>query len=63
MNWISVAGEMPEREKMVLVYASQATRFAIREGLDWWDPYRHAYLNADGVTHWMPLPSPPEPQD
>ena len=54
--WISVTERLPEEYNRVLVY-SKATRMG--RGID--------FINSDGnwfstqkVSHWMPLPQPPE---
>ena len=66
-NWISVKDKMPDNNKMlnVLVTNGRDTHVAIR----WFtnvDPLKTDWsysdccgCSADGVTHWMPLPSPP----
>ena len=62
MQWISVEDRLPERNKTVLVHVV---------GSDWDEP--DSYISTDkllpeglwaiyhlSVTHWMPLPEPPE---
>ena len=64
-RWFSVEERLPECNTDILVFA--------REGKNWW--YGVAYLDTvgrwarngggtvSGVTHWMPLPEPPEEDD
>lgn len=59
-QWISVEDRLPEEDSVVLVF----------DGLYVWIAYRNHVLgtwNVEGdsvraVTHWMPLPEPPEVQ-
>ena len=68
-GWISVKDKMPEVEQTVLCYLKDGTYNVLT--LSWsgtWDRVegsgiRHWYGH-DCVTHWHPLPAPPEvPQD
>lgn len=61
-NWISVKDRLPEVRLIVLAYAAPTNdiSFAFRgrgsgNFIDYSSGY---YLNT--VTHWMPLPNPPE---
>ena len=57
-NWISVEERMPHYGERVLITEGHAVFEAslsishkwVRCGIGW----------AEGVTHWMPLPEPPE---
>jgi hypothetical protein len=58
-KWISVKDRLPNEDENVLTYSSNPfyETFYINRliGKDEW-----LY---DGVTHWMPLPEPPESED
>jgi len=72
-GWIDVNEELPERDKVVLVYHPE---YGICLGKDvgylpgsvnWWAnwiivPFRGAAhkFKSDGITHWMPLPDLPD---
>lgn len=57
-EWISVTDDVPNDSDFVLI----ATRSGcvgegyLEDGTWWWISGVKAYV---GVTHWMPLPSPP----
>lgn len=61
MEWISVKDEMPNVDQRVLVYQ--------KDGVHGGHPIDIEYLLSDGfwrdqgfwsgITHWMPLPKPP----
>ena len=71
MTWISVDERLPEKNASVLVFCGSDKRpsdqrvFCVAQ---WWDTYVkalwHESLTGErmihGVTHWMPLPEPPE---
>ena len=65
MEWISVKDRLPEKEKEVLVYwtnTSQCKRhyeIIYYTGDHWFclDDKVRPWIK---VTHWMPLPEPPE---
>jgi hypothetical protein len=62
MTWIKCAERMPEDGVYVLIDigCDDPPRCAIakyRDGL-WWE--MDGYSRISGVTHWQPLPSPPE---
>ena len=61
-RWISVEERLPDHEHEVLVYTDRyggRTEFAyyVRH-LEAW--YQNCCLLIPNVTHWMPLPEPPE---
>ena len=61
-RWIPVAERLPESEKCVLVYSKDG---GVAEGkynarFNEWVQFRWNVTNLRNVTHWMPLPEPPE---
>lgn len=66
MNWISVKDRLPEDEEAVLVYYrfDDESKMSFYGILTYYvyDPYPHWQHESTGlkVTHWMPLPEPPE---
>lgn len=58
-RWISVEEELPEDDSVVLVASVNDLSIGIAEhyGCGIFGDYNDTY---DVVTHWMPLPEPPE---
>lgn len=61
-EWISVTDRMPERFVPVIVCRERAKgEYVVEQGCkdvgDWWKVYGTRTKN---VTHWMPLPEPPD---
>jgi len=58
MKWIKCSERMPENEQTVLVWHGH---YEYQEILEWtgkqWSPL---YYSPYRITHWMPLPDPPE---
>ena len=59
-EWISVDDRLPEPWKQVLIYSRHDfCESALYIGVPgkWRVTWNHEMLEADSVTHWMPLPS------
>ena len=62
-EWISVKDRLPEAWKQVLIYSQHDfCESAVYIGVPgkWRVTWNHEMLDADSVTHWMPLPQPPK---
>ena len=62
-EWISVKDRLPEPWKQVLIYSRHdfcESAFYIGVLGKWRVTWNHEMLDADSVTHWMPLPEPPK---
>jgi len=63
-EWISVETEMPEEKLMVLIVAIKIgpnKDYTTDMYCSWFDGCRFPRWPHDAdVTHWMPLPSPPD---
>ena len=62
-RWISVEERMPENEVSVIAFCTEDNHawYAFRRGGLWWRPGDRVSIKIFGtVTHWMPLPEPPE---
>ena len=56
MEWIPVTERLPDGWEPVLVFRRQCKAVEI----DFYRPVRHQWHNFADVTHWMPMPEPPE---
>lgn len=58
-KWINVKDELPEEEMFVIMYS--LNKYGVRPGSlcdgKWLDVFDNS---AGDVTHWMPMPGPPE---
>ena len=62
-EWISVKDRLPEPWKQVLIYSRHdfcESAFYIGVLGKWRVTWNHDMLDADSVTHWMPLPEMPK---
>ena len=60
-EWISVDDKLPEPWKQVLIYSRHDfCESALYIGVPgkWRVTWNHEILEADSVTHWMPIPRP-----
>ena len=62
-DWISVDDRLPKNRKAVLAWVPinqchYLVNFEWPEWTSWQGDYR--YWWCDEITHWMPLPEPPE---
>ena len=69
MKWISVKDRMPDHNNEVLVYAPELDIIGPElignyfDDDETWTAYDFHETNMNAkVTHWMPLPNPPEPE-
>jgi hypothetical protein len=63
MGWISVKDELPEKGENVLIstrYGVGLASICSSSGnlVNWIEPYGEYTFSS--VTHWMPLPEPPD---
>ena len=62
-EWISVDDRLPEPREQVLIYSRYdfcESAFYIGVPGKWRVTWNHEMLDADSVTHWLPLPQPPK---
>ena len=60
-EWISVDDRLPNPRKRVLIYSRHdfyESAFYIGVPGEWRVTWNHEMLDADSVTHWMPMPQP-----
>lgn len=59
-RWIPVSERMPDHTNTVIVGDEHGVWFANRENklAGWWDTCGGGMM--ENVTHWMPLPEPPQ---
>ena len=62
-NWISVKDKMPEEYGDVLVFRVYNQRPMMSVDTYDTDRKRFSKYHNCGITHWMPLPEPPESED
>jgi len=62
MNWISVKNKLPEQNESVLIFSKNGgvAEARYRETENVFIQYRWSVIKGNDVTHWMPLPEPPE---
>ena len=58
-KWIPVSERLPERGQKVIIYTGNIQKPTVL-AYQFWNPKYDTWAH---VTHWMPLPSPPEEKD
>lgn len=61
-QWISVKDRLPEPGSYVLVFTNDYCDYTAHYDGYWWLSGEEPTLSYE-VTHWMPLPAPPEVED
>ena len=64
-QWISVKERLPEIGEWVLINGSEVCQRVAPPSSSWdwefaWATDRHSFYEPTDITHWMPLPKPPE---
>ena len=74
-QWISVDDRLPEESGLYITFGCTAVPVRMPHNFDkdmgkfgvWWDydtdgkkHPRYRFIEAEDITHWMPLPQPPE---
>ncbi|WP_071789429.1 DUF551 domain-containing protein [Photorhabdus temperata] len=62
MNWIKCSDRLPESIRTVLIVVSGRVfcgYLSMNED-EFYIPSGDIYMDLNAVSHWMPLPSPPE---
>lgn len=59
-RWIPVGERLPEEEQDVVVFTNEGTHVAALDEDGIWCPSHGDGWMFPEVTHWMPLPEPPE---
>ena len=65
-RWISVDERLPEKNRNYLVYAKIKIGYGVvlnGQGFERWNGREWLVPDKCTVTHWMPLPAPPEEED
>jgi hypothetical protein len=64
-KWISVKDELPDKDQDVLIYRGNHISdmmyvYTYLGNNEWEDDYGYwSRTDDEGITHWMPLPTPP----
>ena len=62
MNWISVEDKLPENKgipftRYLVIHPNRIDSELVWIGIQYWVDDK---WDMEGITHWMPLPEPPE---
>jgi len=60
MEWISVKDRLPKMYERVLTYCPEFPRMPIKVNYIHTYDNEWAYDHSREITHWLPLPEPPE---
>lgn len=63
MKWIPVTERLPKKDEYVLCYSEYDTWFIGYRGFHSGEWIRDGVMYPAEITHWMPLPEPPERSD
>ena len=65
MEWISVGDKLPDSDKDVLFYNDEFKNVELGHfcGNQWFPAWAEHKIDGSSVTHWMPLPNPPNSQE
>lgn len=59
-EWISVNDELPKKNQKVLIWDATGQRIEFAILNEYWRFYYFIHDCPVEITHWMPLPNPPE---
>jgi len=63
MEWISVEDRLPDNERRVAIVYKYKDSNIVKTYIGEYNPFEKRWINTLDditITHWMPLPKPPE---